>query len=73
MAINKKNKPSLKEIVRLIGTLAVQIEQLKMQVWNGDRALDLYLEMKEDKEKFKKFLEKKYPLDDTDSKKTEDK
>ena len=73
MAISKKNKPSLKEIVRLIGTLAVQIEQLKMQVWNGDRALDLYLEMKEDKEKFKKFLEKKYPLDDKDSKKTEDK
>ena len=32
MAISKKNKPSLKEIVRLIGTLAVQIEQLKMQV-----------------------------------------
>ena len=54
----KKDKPTLKEVVRLVGTLAVQIEQLKMQIWNGDRALDLYLEMKGDKEDFKKFWKK---------------
>ena len=69
----KKDKPTLKEVVRLVGTLAVQIEQLKMQIWNGDRALDLYLEMKGDKEDFKKFLEEKFPVDDKDSKKTEEK
>tara|TARA_R100000353_G_scaffold75272_1_gene57285 strand:+ start:5254 stop:5472 length:219 start_codon:yes stop_codon:yes gene_type:complete len=69
----KKDKPTLKEVVRLVGTLAVQIEQLKMQIWNGDRALDLYLEMKGDKEDFKKFLEKKFPIDDKDNKKTEEK
>ena len=69
----KKDKPTLKEVVRLVGTLAVQIEQLKMQIWNGDRALDLYLEMKGDKEDFKKFLEEKFPIDDKDSKKTEEK
>lgn len=68
----KKDKPTLKEVIRLVGTLAVQIEQLKMQIWNGDRALDLYLEMKGDKEDFKKFLEEKFPLDDKDSKKTEE-
>ena len=44
-----------------------------MQIWNGDRALDLYLEMKGDKEDFKKFLEKKFPIDDKDNKKTEEK
>ena len=69
----KKDKPTLKEVVRLVGTLAVQIEQLKMQIWNGDRALDLYLEMKGDKEDFKKFLEKKFPIDHKDNKKTEEK
>jgi hypothetical protein len=69
----KKDKPTLKEVVRLVGTLAVQIEQLKMQIWNGDRALDLYLEMKGDKEDFKKFLEEKFPIDDKDNKKTEEK
>jgi hypothetical protein len=69
----KKDKPTLKEVIRLVGTLAVQIEQLKMQIWNGDRALDLYLEMKGDKEDFKKFLEKKFPIDDKDNKKTEEK
>jgi len=69
----KKDKPTLKEVIRLVGTLAVQIEQLKMQIWNGDRALDLYLEMKGDKEDFKKFLEKKFPIDDKNNKKTEEK
>ena len=69
----KKNKPTLKEVVGLIGILANQVEQLKMQIWNGDRALDLYLEMKGDKEDFKKFLEEKFPIDDKDSKKTEEK
>ncbi len=69
----KKNKPTLKEVVGLIGILANQVEQLKMQIWNGDRALDLYLEMKGDKEDFKKFLEEKFPIDDKDNKKTEEK
>ncbi len=53
--------------------VAIQLEQLKMQVYNGDKALDEYMDMKGDKEDFVKFLEKKYPLDDKDNKKTESK
>lgn len=57
----------------MLTAIAIQLEQLKMQVYNGDKALDEYMDMKGDKEDFIKFLEKKYPLDDKDNKKTEDK
>jgi|TARA_R100000234_G_C4990081_1_gene175100 hypothetical protein len=75
MITGKKNtkKPSIKEMAGMIGALMVQLEQLKLQVFNGDRALDEYMDMKGDKEDFLKFLEKKYPLDDKDNKKTESK
>ena len=66
-------KHSIKEMAGMIGALMVQLEQLKLQVFNGDRALDEYMDMKGDKEDFLKFLEKKYPLDDKDNKKTESK
>lgn len=57
----------------MLTAIAVQLEQLKMQVFNGDKALDEYMEMKGDKEDFVKYLEKKYPLDDKDNEKTEGK
>ena len=69
----KTKKPSIKEIAKLMGSLIFQLEQLKLQVYNGDKALDEYMDMKGDKEDFVKFLEKKYPLDDKDKKKTESK
>tara|TARA_R100000234_G_scaffold3151_1_gene2586 strand:+ start:1708 stop:1935 length:228 start_codon:yes stop_codon:yes gene_type:complete len=69
----KTKKPSIKEIAKLMGSLIFQLEQLKLQVYNGDKALDEYMDMKGDKEDFIKFLEKKYPLDDKDNKKTESK
>ena len=67
----KTKKPSIKEIAKLMGSLIFQLEQLKLQVYNGDKALDEYMDMKGDKEDFIKFLEKKYPLDDKDKEKTE--
>ena len=75
MITGKKNtkKPSIKEMAGMIGALMVQLEQLKLHVFNGDRALDEYMDMKGDKEDFLKFLEKKYPLDEKDNKKTESK
>ena len=75
MITGKKNnkKPTIKEIAGMIGALMVQLEQLKLQVYNGDKALDEYMDMKGDKEDFIKFLEKKYPLDDKDNEKTEGK
>lgn len=74
VAIQKnKKKPTNKEIMGMLTAIAIQLEQLKMQVYNGDKALDEYMNMKGDKEDFVKFLEKKYPLDDKDNKKTEGK
>ena len=68
-----KNKPTSKELMGMLTAIAIQLEQLKMQVYNGDKALDEYMDMKGDKEDFVKFLEKKYPLDDKDKEKTEGK
>tara|TARA_R100001443_G_scaffold116685_1_gene138023 strand:- start:925 stop:1152 length:228 start_codon:yes stop_codon:yes gene_type:complete len=75
MITGKKNtkKPTIKEMAGMIGALMVQIEQLKIQVYNGDKALDEYMDMNGDKDAFIKFLEKKYPLDDKDNEKTESK
>mgnify|MGYP003671105593 CR=1 FL=1 len=71
--IQKKKKPTIKELAGMIGALMMQLEQLKSHVFNGDKALDEYMDMHGDKEDFIKFLEKKYPIDDKDNKKTEDK
>ena len=68
-----KKKPTSKEIIGMLTAIAIQLEQLKMQVYNGDKALDEYMDMKGDKEDFIKFLEKKYPIDDKDKEKTEGK
>lgn len=73
MIPKQKKKPTTKELMGMLTAVAIQLEQLKMQVYNGDKALDEYMDMKGDKEDFIKFLEKKYPLDDKDNKKTEDK
>jgi hypothetical protein len=76
MPLPKKKKPTLKEILGNMGNLLVQIEQLRMHVFNGDRALDEYMKMKGEKEEFQKYLEEKYKEpeeDDKDNKETEDK
>ena len=73
MIPKQKKKPTTKELMGMLTGVAIQLEQLKMQVYNGDKALDEYMDMKGDKKEFIKFLEKKYPLDDKDNKKTEDK
>jgi len=73
--MNKKKKPTTKEIGKYVGMLMIQLEELKQHVFNGDRALDEYIKMKGDKEDFVKFLEKNYkePENDTDKEKTKDK
>lgn len=55
----------------MIGALVMQLEQLKAHVFNGDKALDEYIKMKDDKENFVKYLEKNYSEDDKDKEKTE--
>ena len=56
----------------MIGMLLVQQEQLKEHVFNGDKALDEYMQMKGDKEEFVEFLKKKFK-DDQDNEKAEEK
>ena len=73
MAINKKKKPTAKEMISTMAAIAVQLEQLKQHVFNGDRALDEYMKMKGDKEDFIKYLEKNYKDNDQDKKETKDK
>ena len=62
--IQKKQKPTLKRVVRMVEDLFVAVEQLRLQIYNGDLALDEYMNMKDDKEAFIKYLEEKYPKDD---------
>ena len=75
MAIPKKSKPGIKQVVKDLGNVVFQLEQLRMHVFNGDRALDEYMKMKDDKEDFQKYLEEKYKPeeDDKDNKETKDK
>jgi|TARA_B100000214_G_C23758586_1_gene531135 hypothetical protein len=71
--IQKKQKPTLKRVVRMVEDLFVAVEQLRLQIYNGDLALDEYMKMKDDKEAFIKYLEEKYPKDDKDKEKTKEK
>tara|TARA_R100000234_G_C4944422_1_gene154407 strand:- start:192 stop:320 length:129 start_codon:yes stop_codon:yes gene_type:complete len=41
--IQKKKKPTLKELIVAIAGLTLQVEQLKQHVFNGDKALDEYI------------------------------
>tara|TARA_R100000654_G_scaffold72949_1_gene105245 strand:+ start:169 stop:387 length:219 start_codon:yes stop_codon:yes gene_type:complete len=71
--IQKKQKPTLKRVVRMVEDLFVAVEQLRLQIYNGDLALDEYMKMKDDKQAFIKYLEEKYPKDDKDKEKTKEK
>ena len=71
--IQKKQKPTLKRVVRMVEDLFVAVEQLRLQIYNGDLAPDEYMKMKDDKEAFIKYLEEKYPKDDKDKEKTKEK
>jgi len=68
---NKKKKPTLKDIITIMSGMQLQIEQIKAHVFNGDRALDEYVKMKGDKEKFVTWLEEHYGKDDKDNKEAE--
>ena len=71
--IQKKQKPTLKRVVRMVEDLFVAVEQLRLQIYNGDLALDEYMKMKDDKQAFIKYLKEKYPKDDKDKEKTKEK
>ena len=68
--------PKIYEVIQIMTAeleILVRIEQLRLQIYNGDLALDEYMKMKDDKEAFIKYLEEKYPKDDKDKEKTKEK
>jgi hypothetical protein len=75
MAKKAKKKVTKKDLLKFISILKMQIENLTMQVFNGDKALDLYIEMKGEKDEFIKFLEKNLEKreDDQDKKEIKEK
>lgn len=50
----------------MIAGVMVQLEQLKAHVFNGDKALDEYIQMKGEKRRLCKIFGKKYKEDDKD-------
>ena len=63
MAKKAKPKVTKKDLLKLLSIMKIQMENLTMQVFNGDRALDMYIEMKGEKDEFIKFLQEKMKND----------
>ena len=70
MKLHKRKKMTNQQIENMFTGMVIQIEQLKRQIYAGDKALDEYLKMKGEKEKFVKYLENNL-IDDNNNKKTE--
>ena len=69
----KSNKPTMKDLIRMIGQMAIDLKILSTQIINSDRVLSEYIEMKDDTDKFLKFLKDKMNIDDQDNKETKEK
>tara|TARA_R100001594_G_scaffold82226_2_gene116727 strand:- start:3945 stop:4166 length:222 start_codon:yes stop_codon:yes gene_type:complete len=73
MAINKKKKPTNKEIIQAMNNVYYEMERINFEIFNIKKIQDLYVKFNDDAEKFLEFIKKEMPVDDKDSKKTEDK
>lgn len=77
MAINKKKKPTNKELVQAMNNVYHEMERIDMEIFNIKKIQDLYVKFNKDSDKFLTFikeeLEPKKVEDDKDTKKTEDK
>ena len=69
---NKKKKLTYKQILGIIAGMDKQIQQTNLLILNLDKVVQEYIDYKEETESFKKFLEKKYKVNDTDNQKTEE-
>ena len=72
MARAKKKKLTKKDLLKLINIMGAQMQNLTIQVFNGDQALDMYIEMKGEKDEFIKFLQEKQK-NDQDKQETKEK
>jgi hypothetical protein len=69
---NKKKKLTYKQMLGIIAGMDKQIQQTNLLILNLDKVVQEYIDYKEETESFKKFLEKKYKVNDTDNQKTEE-
>jgi hypothetical protein len=69
---NKKQKLTYKQMLGIIAGMDKQIQQTNLLILNLDKVVQEYIDYKEETESFKKFLEKKYKVNDTDNQKTEE-
>jgi len=56
----------------IIAGMDKQIQQTNLLILNLDKVVQEYIDYKEETDSFKKFLEKKYKVNDTDNQKTEE-
>jgi hypothetical protein len=68
-----KNKLTYKQMLSILTGMDKQIQDQQMLVFNIDKLLQEFIEFKEETEPFKKFLEKKYQVNDKDNKEAEEK
>jgi len=69
---NKKQKLTYKQMLGIIAGMDKQIQQTNLLILNLDKIVQEYIDYKEETDSFKKFLEKKYKVNDTDNQKTEE-
>jgi len=69
---NKKKKLTYKQMLGIIAGMDKQIQQTNLLILNLDKIVQEYIDYKEETDSFKKFLEKKYKVNDTDNQKTEE-
>jgi len=69
---NKKKKLTYKQMLGIIAGMDKQIQQTNLLILNLDKVVQEYIDYKEETDSFKKFLEKKYKVNDTDNQKTEE-
>ena len=71
MAIKKKSKPTLKEVMGTVGMLMMRINKLEADIANNARVVDEYIQFKDDKDNYIEFLKEKLEIDDQDNKEAE--
>lgn len=69
---NKKKKLTYREMLGIIAGMDKQIQQTNLLILNLDKIIQEYIDYKEETDSFKKFLEKKYKVNDTYNQKTEE-
>jgi len=73
MAMPKKSKPTLKEMMAIMGKMMMHLESLKADIVANARVVDEYIQFHGDKDGFMEYLKDKLGIDDKDKEETEEK